>query len=92
MNKAIAQNLLTFASFACLLAGWTLLWMFVGSGMNSLHGSWLVNAGALSSICFAPFAVLLAIAGLLFDTRRKVALLALSLGLLSTLLVFSIGG
>jgi hypothetical protein len=59
--------------------------------MNSHHG-WLVNSGAISIICFAPVAVLLAIAGLIFDAGKKVALLALSLGLLTTLLIFSMGG
>jgi hypothetical protein len=92
MNKAIAQNPLTFASFACLIAGWMLLLMFIGSRMNSDHETWLVSTGAILSIWFAPLAVLLAIAGLIFDVGRKLTLVALSLSLLSALLVFSIGG
>jgi len=92
MNKTIAQNPLTFASFTCLIAGWILLMMFIGSGMNSHQKTWLVSAGAIFSICFAPLAALLAIAGLISDVGRKLALVALSLSLLSTLLVFSIGG
>jgi hypothetical protein len=92
MNKAIARNPLTFASFACLMGGWLLLLIFIRSGMNSGHETWLVSTGAIFSIWFAPLAVLLAIAGLIFDVGRKVALIALSLSLLSTLLVFSIGG
>lgn len=92
MNKAIAQHPLTSASFACLIAGWMLLLIFVRSGMNNHRETWLVSTGAIFSIWFAPLAMLLAIAGLVFDAGRKVALLALSLGLLSTLLVFSIGG
>jgi hypothetical protein len=34
MNKTIAQRPLTSASFACLIAGWMLLWLFIGSGVN----------------------------------------------------------
>lgn len=92
MKKAIAQNPLTFASLGCLTAGWGLLWMFIGSEMNSHYGSWLANAVAILCISFAPLAMLLSIAGLIFDAGRKVTLLALSLGLISTLLVFSMGG
>jgi hypothetical protein len=92
MNKAITQNPRTFASFACLMAGWLLLLIFIRSGMNSHHETWLVSTGAIFSIWFAPLAMLLAVAGLIFDVGRKVALIALSLSLLSTLLVFSIGG
>jgi hypothetical protein len=89
MNRAIAQNPLTFASFTCLLAGWMMLWLTIGLGMNSLS-EWLVRAEAVSSISFAPLAALLAIAGIIFDRGRKVASVALLLSLLSTLLVFSI--
>ena len=91
MNKAIVQNPLIFASFACLLAGWTLLWLFIGLGMNVSSDTWLVRALAISSITFGPLAALLAIAGIIFDRGRKVAVVALSLSLLSTLLVFSVG-
>jgi hypothetical protein len=92
MNKTIARSPLTFASFTCLIAGWILLMIFIGSGVNSADETWLVSTGAIFSIYFAPLAVLLAIAGLIFDVERKLALVALSLSLLSTLLVFSIGG
>jgi hypothetical protein len=92
MNKAIAQNPLTFASFACLMAGWLLLLTFVGSGINSHHETWLVSTGAVCSIWFAPLATFLAISRLIFDVGRIPALVALSVSLLSTLLVFSIGG
>jgi hypothetical protein len=92
MNKKIAQNPLTFSSFACLLAGWTLLWLFIGLGMKMSSDIWLVRALAISSITFGPVAALLAIAGIIFDRGRKVAVVALSLSLISTLLVFSVGG
>jgi hypothetical protein len=91
MNETIAQNPLTFASFACILAGWTLLWLFIGLGMNVPSDMWLVRALAISSITFGPLAALLAIAGIFFDRGRKVAVVALSLSLVSTLLVFSVG-
>jgi hypothetical protein len=91
MNRAIAQNPLTFASFVTLLAGWLLLWAFVGSGANAYHGTRLAGVGAICSVCFAPLAVLLATAGLFFDRRKNVTTIALCLSVLSTFFVFSIG-
>jgi hypothetical protein len=91
MNKAIAQNPLTFASFATLIAGWLLLWVFVGSGANSHYETSLTSVGAVCSICFAPLALLLATAGLFFDRRKNVTTIALCLSLLSTLSIFSMG-
>jgi len=92
MNSTIQQSRLACISLLCLIGAWLLLWVFIKSGANSHPGSWWVQAGSFASILSAPLAALLAIAGLIFDRSKKLALIALVLGALSTLVVLSIGG
>jgi hypothetical protein len=92
MGKMIQQSRLACASFLCLILTWMLLWSLVSSGMNSHPNTWWIKAWVYSSLAAAPIAVLLAIAGLVFDRRKPAALVALLLGILSTLLIVSVGG
>jgi hypothetical protein len=92
MNSEFLQSRLACISFACLIAGWMLFWFFTNSGMWHHSGTWWTEASTMALILFAPAAALLAIAGLIFDSRKKVALVSLLLSLASILLFFSIGG
>jgi hypothetical protein len=92
MNSEIRQNRLACISFACLIVGWLLFWFFTNSGMWHHSETWRIKALTLTLIFFAPVAALLAIAGLIFDTRKKAALVCLLFSLATTLLIFSMGG
>jgi hypothetical protein len=92
MNRNFQQDRLAYISFACLIVGWVLFWIFINSGMKYHSETWWIKAVAMLIVCFAPASALLAIAGLIFDTRKKVALVPLLLSLVSTLLIFSMGG
>ena len=75
---------------ACIAIDIVLLVFFVGSGMNAnLH---YLKLGAMLIFIPGPLAVLLGIAGLIWDAKKTPAVVALGLGFVGTLLIFSIGG
>jgi hypothetical protein len=92
MHEVLKQNRLALASLICLLVSWLLLWLLIGSGMNSHRNTWWLNIWSISSIFSAPLAVLIAIAGLVFDRSKKPASIALLVSVISTLVILSIGG
>ena len=92
MNKMFQRNRLTYVSLLCLMVTWLLLWSLIRSGMNSHADTWWLNAWVYSSLFGAPTAALIAIGGIVFDSKKQAAVAALVLSFLSTLVIFSIGG
>jgi cytochrome bd-type quinol oxidase subunit 2 len=92
MSEAVRQNRLGCMSSIALIAGWVLFWAFISSGMKyHAENSW-IRVVTMAILLFAPVAAVLAIAGLVFDAKKKVSLVSLLISLLSVLLIFSIGG
>ena len=92
MDNSFREIRFASVSFFCLLASWLLLWSFISSGANSNANTWLTQIWVYSGILTGPIAVLIAIAGIFVDRRKSVAVVALLLSLVSTLVVLSIGG
>jgi hypothetical protein len=92
MNRNFQQNRLACISLACLIADWLLFCIFINSGIKYHSETWWLKVVTMWIVFFAPASALLAIAGLIFDVRKKVAIVSLFLSLVSTLLIFSLGG
>lgn len=88
MNNAIQQSRIAFISLICVIAAWVLLWTLIGSGANSHLSSGWVQAWRLASLSLGPLAMLVAIAGLVFDRGKKGAQFALLLSGITTMSYF----
>lgn len=74
--------------FALLAAGWIWTGLFLASGMDARYAvQWWVEGAAFCSLLFAPVALVLGIAGLRFDARKRMAGLAVVASLASLGLV-----
>lgn len=90
MSEAFRQSRLGCMSSVFLIVGWILFFAFISLGINSQARSVMIVAWAI--ILFAPAAVILSIAGLIFDREKRLSLALLLVSLLSSLLIFSVGG
>jgi hypothetical protein len=92
-NEAVRASRFTAAGLAMLITGWLWLAGFVAFGF-SRHApvDSGANFGSLICLWFAPLALIASLAGLFFDEDKPSSFLALSVSMISSLLVLGMGG
>lgn len=92
MKTLFSNARLACLSFLCLFASFLLFWMLVHTGTNNRLGSTMGAVARFAALSPALIAIVLAIAGLLWDRRKTPGVIALIAALAGTWAIFSMGG
>lgn len=92
MDSRLGECRFGVASFCCLGIGVIMLVGFVASGMNADPQLRYLKLAMLLILVPGPVAMLLGVAGAIWDRNKKPALFALPLGALTTIALALMGG
>lgn len=92
MFDTLREIRLTAASLILLILGWIWVGMFVIFGL-SRHApvDSGANAGSMMCLWFGPLALLGSVAGLFFDRHKPPSLLAISVSVITSLVMLGMG-
>lgn len=79
-------------SLLCVLLGYLFFWAVTYSGIHIRLGNTMDKVAKFAALSPCLIAIVLALAGLRWDQRKMLALLALLASLASTFLIYALGG
>jgi len=79
-------------SLLCVLLGFVFFWALMESGIHIRLGNTMDKIAKFAALSPCLIAIVLALAGLRWDQRKVLALLALLASLASSFLIYALGG